>query len=142
MSTSPTNEISTYEIIAPVYIHSTAVIHPTARIGPNVSIGPRVLIGRGARIRDAIILDSVEIKNDSCIMHSVIGWDSKIGSWARIEGGFEKEEKDEATAHGFKRPTACILGKSVTVHDELIIRDCIVLPNKELTHSFHREIIM
>jgi mannose-1-phosphate guanylyltransferase len=130
------------ELIAPVYIHPTAVIHPTARIGPNVSIGPRVLIGRGVRIKDSILLDNVEVKHDACIMASVIGWDSKVGSWVRIEGGIEKGVQDEATEEGYKRPTACILGKSVIVGDELIVRDCIVLPNKELTQSYHREIIM
>lgn len=142
MVTSPTTQESGPELIAPVYIHPTAVIHPSARIGPNVSIGPRALIGRGVRVRDAIILDSVEVKNDSFIVNAVIGWDSMIGSWVRIEGGVEKEQKDGATESGFKRPTACILGKSVTVCDEVIIRDCIVLPNKELNMSFHREIIM
>lgn len=130
------------ELIAPVYIHPTAVIHPTAKIGPNVSIGPRALIGRGVRIRNAIILDNVEVKHDSCIMSAVVGWASRVGSWCRIEGGVEQEEKDVATEDGYKRPTACILGKSVTVYDELIIRDCIVLPNKDLTSSYHREIIM
>ncbi|KAL2913407.1 hypothetical protein HK105_207152, partial [Polyrhizophydium stewartii] len=29
------------ELIAPVYIHPSAIIHPSAKIGPNVSIGPR-----------------------------------------------------------------------------------------------------
>jgi mannose-1-phosphate guanylyltransferase len=95
------------------------------------------------RIREAIILDSVEIKNDACIINAVIGWETKIGSWARIEGMPEyKEEKEGATDQGYKRPTASILGKAVVVNDELMVRDCIVLPHKEIKRSFHREIIM
>ncbi|KAI8913488.1 nucleotide-diphospho-sugar transferase [Gorgonomyces haynaldii] len=134
---------SATRLIAPVYLHPTAVIHPSARIGPNVSVGPRALIGRGVRLREAIILDNVEVKNDACITSAVVGWESKIGAWSRIEGGIEASDAHEATTEkGYKRPTAAILGKGVTVNDELIIRDCIVLPHKELKSSFHREIIM
>lgn len=44
LSTSPgTSEapanMNVPELIAPVYIHPSAVVHPSARIGPNVSIG-------------------------------------------------------------------------------------------------------
>ena len=131
------------EIIAPTFIHPTAVIHPSAKIGPNAFVGAGALIGRGCRVRDAIILDKVEIKNESCILNAVVGWESKIGAWTRIEGSLEVEEaKDAATAKGFKIPSAAILGKGVTVGDELIIRDCIVLPHKELKQSFQREILM
>lgn len=133
----------TPEIIAPTFIHPTAVIHPSAKIGPNAFVGAGALIGRGCRVRDAIILDKVEIKNESCILNAVVGWESKIGAWTRIEGSLEGEEaKDAATAKGFKIPSASILGKGVTVGDELIIRDCIVLPHKELKQSFQREILM
>ncbi|KAJ3000062.1 hypothetical protein HDV02_000710 [Globomyces sp. JEL0801] len=131
------------EIVAPVFIHSTAVIHPSAKIGPNVFIGPRALIGRGVRIRDALILDGVEVKNESCILNAVVGWESKIGQWTRIEGSTQQEQNEgEATRKGLKIPSAVILGKGVTVVDEVIIRDCIVLPHKELRSSFQREILM
>ncbi|KAH6564166.1 hypothetical protein BASA50_006857 [Batrachochytrium salamandrivorans] len=134
----------TPELIAPVYIHPTAVIHPSAKIGPNVSIGPRVLVGRGVRIRDSIILDTVEIKNDSCLMNAIVGWNCTIGSWARVEGSADQGDstQDGATSQGYKVPTAAILGKGVTVCDEIIVRDCIVLPHKELKASFQREILM
>ena len=142
--TSPiSGERTIPEIIAPAWIHPTAVIHPTAKIGPNAFIGANVLIGRGVRVRDAIILDKVEINTESCILNAVVGWESKIGAWTRIEGSLEVEEaKDAATSKGFKIPSAAILGKGVSVGDELIIRDCIVLPHKELKQSFQREILM
>lgn len=109
----------------------------------SIDLGARVLIGYGVRIRDSIVLDYVEVKNDACIINAVIGWESKIGSWARIEGVTENpNEKENATDKGYKRPTASILGKDVTVGDEVLVRDCIVLPHKELRESYHREIIM
>ena len=95
------------ELIKPVYIHPSALIHPTAKLGPNVSIGPRTVIGRGVRVRDSIILDNCEINHDSCILNSVIGWDSKIGSWTRIEGASLKDSESlETTRKGFKLPSA------------------------------------
>lgn len=141
---SPVSERVIPEIIQPSFIHPTAVIHPSSKIGPNAFVGAGVLIGRGCRVRDAIILDKVEIKNESCILNAVVGWESKIGAWTRIEGSLENvdESKDAATAKGLKIPSAAILGKGVTVGDELIIRDCIVLPHKELKKSFQREILM
>eukprot|EP00842_Homolaphlyctis_polyrhiza_P006008 jgi/Hompol1/6408/HPOL_000951-RA len=134
------------ELIAPVFIHPTAIVHPSAKIGPNVSVGPRAIIGRGVRIRDALILDAVEIKNDSCVVNAIVGWDSKIGAWVRVEGSAHQDDnsnaQDSATSKGLKIPTAAILGKAVTVCDELIIRDCIVLPHKELKFSYQQEILM
>lgn len=132
------------EIVAPVYIHSSAVIHPSAKIGPNAFIGPRVLIGRGVRVKDSLILAGVEINNESFVSNAVIGWESKIGSWSRVEGSGEYQDDEEvaATQKGLKIPTASILGKGVTVGDEIIIRDCIVLPYKELKQSFQREILI
>ncbi|TPX39463.1 hypothetical protein SeMB42_g00258 [Synchytrium endobioticum] len=139
------------EIIQPVFIHPTAIIHPSAKIGPNVSVGPRVLIGRGVRIRDAILLDSVDVRNDAAVLHSIVGWECKIGAWARVEGqppsatsssSSAPDHDNSATAKGTKIPSATILGKDVSVADELIIRNCIVLPHKELKASYHNEILM
>ncbi|KAI9105742.1 nucleotide-diphospho-sugar transferase [Phlyctochytrium arcticum] len=132
----------TAEVIQPAYIHPTAVIHPSARLGPNISIGPRVLIGRGVRVRDAILLDNVEVKNDSCILNSVIGWDSKIGAWARVEGAPGESTALNATLKGYKIPSATIIGKDVTVADEIAIRNCIVLPHKDIKTGQHNEILM
>ncbi|KAI8613947.1 nucleotide-diphospho-sugar transferase [Chytriomyces sp. MP71] len=129
-------------LIQPVYIHPSAIVHPTARIGPNVSIGARCVIGRGVRVKDAIVLDNVEIKNDSCVLNSVLGWESRIGAWSRVEGAPGESLQLNATFKGLKVPSACILGRSVTVADEIAVRNCIVLPHKELKTSFHNEILM
>ncbi|KAF7726927.1 Proteasome subunit alpha type-2 [Apophysomyces ossiformis] len=130
------------EIIGAVYIHPSAHIDPTAKIGPNVSIGPRVNIGKGVRVKDSIILDNVQIGNASCVLHSVIGWNSKIGAWARVEGSPIGDHNVAMMKNGVKSQSITILGKEVTVMDETIIRNCIVLPHKELKSSFHSEILM
>ncbi|XP_030761424.1 mannose-1-phosphate guanyltransferase alpha-B isoform X2 [Sitophilus oryzae] len=74
------------KIIPDVHIDDSAQIHPTAVIGPNVSIGPGVIIGAGVRIRESIILDAAVIEERSLILHSIIGRNSKVGKWARVEG--------------------------------------------------------
>ncbi|KAJ3011168.1 UNVERIFIED_CONTAM: Proteasome subunit alpha type-2 [Siphonaria sp. JEL0065] len=138
--TSPGGFVS--NIIQPVWIHPTANVHPSARIGPNVSVGPRAVIGRGVRVKDAIILDNVEIKNDSCVLNAIIGWDSRIGAWSRVEGAPGESLQLNATYKGMKVPSACILGRNVSVADEIAVRNCIVLPHKELKTSFHNEVLM
>ncbi|ORZ00931.1 nucleotide-diphospho-sugar transferase [Syncephalastrum racemosum] len=130
------------EIIGAVYIHPSAHVDPTAKIGPNVSIGPRVNIGKGVRIKDSIILDNVQIGSASCVLHSVIGWNSKVGTWARVEGSPAGDHNSEMMVNGVKSQSITILGKEVTVMDETIIRNCIVLPHKELKSSYHSEILM
>ncbi|KAI9208091.1 nucleotide-diphospho-sugar transferase [Polychytrium aggregatum] len=130
------------EYISPVYIHPTAVVHPTAKIGPNVSIGPRALVGPGVRIRDSIVLDNTEVKHDSILVNSVIGWETKIGAWARVEGAPGEASTYNATSKGFKIPSACIVGKDVFIADEIVVRNCIVLPHKEIRSSVHNEILM
>ncbi|OXV09397.1 hypothetical protein Egran_02838, partial [Elaphomyces granulatus] len=73
-------------IVPPVYIHPTATVDPTAKLGPNVSIGPRAVIGAGARVKESIVLEDVEIRHDACVLYSIIGWSSRVGAWARVEG--------------------------------------------------------
>ncbi|CAG8487582.1 7691_t:CDS:2 [Paraglomus brasilianum] len=130
------------QIVGAVYIHPTAIVDPRAKIGPNVTIGPRVVISKGVRIKDSIILDNVEIKNFACILHSIIGWDSKIGNWTRIEGTPVINHQTIITHNGVKIQSIAILSKDVTVKDEVVIRNCTVLPHKELKSSFHNEILM
>ncbi|KAG1654935.1 Mannose-1-phosphate guanyltransferase alpha-A [Nymphon striatum] len=73
-------------IIGDVYIHPTASVHPTATLGPNVSIGKGASVGPGVRIRESIVLGAATIQDHSCILHTIVGWNSTIGSWSRVEG--------------------------------------------------------
>ena len=51
-------------IIGDVFIHPTAKVDVEAKIGPNVTIGPNAIIKKGARIRNAIILDDTTIEGN------------------------------------------------------------------------------
>ena len=56
------------------------------QIGPNVSIGQNVQISAGARIKESIVLNNSCIGANSLVLYAVIGMNSKIGDWARVEG--------------------------------------------------------
>ncbi|KAK3830561.1 MAG: nucleotide-diphospho-sugar transferase [Linnemannia elongata] len=100
------------EIVGAVYIHPTAQIDPQA-------------------------------KQNACILHAVIGWNSKIGCWSRVEGTPSAAHNSTAvTKSGLKIQSITILGKEVSVKDETIIRNCIVLPHKDLKSSCENEIVM
>lgn len=121
-------------ILPPVFIHPTATVDPSAKLGPNVSIGPRAVVGAGVRIKEAIILEDAEIKHDACVLYTIVGWGSKIGAWARVEG-----TPTPATNHdtgiiknGVKVQSITILGKECGVADEVRVQNCVCLPYKDL----------
>jgi mannose-1-phosphate guanylyltransferase len=68
-------------------------------------------VGKGVRIKNSIILDNVEIKANSCILNSIIGWGSKIGTWARVEGTPVTNDQTVITQNGIKVQSITILGK-------------------------------
>ncbi|SPO04768.1 related to PSA1 - mannose-1-phosphate guanyltransferase [Cephalotrichum gorgonifer] len=131
-------------IIAPVFIHPTATIDPTAKLGPNVSIGPRVVVGAGARVKESIVLEDSEIKHDACVLYSIIGWGSRVGAWARVEGSpvAPTSHSTSIVKNGVKVQSITILGKDCGVGDEIKVQNCICLPYKELKRDVTNEIIM
>lgn len=121
-------------VIPPVFIHPTATVDPTAKLGPNVSIGPRVTVGAGARVKESIVLEDAEIKHDACVLYSIIGWNSRVGAWARVEGT-PIPPGSHATSivkNGVKVQCITILGKECSVGDEVRVQNCVCLPFKEL----------
>ena len=44
------------------------------------------MVGAGVRVRESIILGAANIGDHTLILYSIIGWNSVIGSWSRIEG--------------------------------------------------------
>jgi len=121
-------------IVPPVYIHPTAQVHPSAKLGPNVSIGPGVNIAAGVRIKESIVLEEAEIKHDACILYSIIGWNSRIAAWSRVEGT-PMPPTSHATSvikNGVKVQAITILGKECVVGEEVHVQNCICLPYKEL----------
>ncbi|KAM1026036.1 hypothetical protein ACFX13_039732 [Malus domestica] len=119
-------------ITGDVYVHPSAKVHPTAKIGPNVSISANARIGPGARLISCIILDNVEIKENAVVIHSIVGWKSSIGRWSRVQATGDYNSKLGIT----------ILGEAVTVEDEVVVINSIVLPHKTLNVSVQEEIIL
>ena len=139
---SPLECQGSVEIKGDVYIHPSAAVDPSSKLGPNVSVGALVVIGPGVRVKDSILLEGVVVGNDSCIANSIVGWKSKIGAWVRLDGELSDSTATPNSGPGIRVPGATVLGKEVVVHDEVIIRSCIVLPHKELKSSYHNEIVM
>lgn len=130
-----------YEVIQPSFIHESATIHTSAKIGPNATISEKCIIGAGVRIKDAIILPNCIIKENAYLSNCIVGWNSIIGKWSRIEG--EKiSESEYLTKNGVKTMSACVLAGENLVEDEVCLKNCIVLANKELKKTFHNEILM
>ena len=131
-------------IVPPVFIHPTATVDPTAKLGPNVSIGPKAVIGAGARIKEAIVLDEAEVKHDACVLYAIVGWNSRVGAWARVEGTPlpVTTHNTSVIKNGVKVQSITILGKEVGVSDEVRVQNCICLPYKELKRDVTNEVIM
>uniref|UniRef100_A0A8D3A1U5 GDP-mannose pyrophosphorylase Aa n=1 Tax=Scophthalmus maximus TaxID=52904 RepID=A0A8D3A1U5_SCOMX len=111
-----------------VYIHPTANIDPTAMLGPNVSIGTGVTIGAGVRVRESIILHGANLQDHCCVLNSIVGWDSTIGKWARVEGTpsdpnpndpFAKIDSETLFRDGKLTPSITILGCNVSIPSEI-----------------------
>lgn len=60
-------------ITGPVVIGDGCVLGPHACIGPYVSIGARTVVRPFSVVSDSILMDDVEVRSHSVIMHSVIG---------------------------------------------------------------------
>merc|ERR1711990_1247663 len=135
-----------------VYIHPTAKVDPSAKIGPHVAIGANVVVHEGARIKNSMVLDGAVVKKHACLLNTIVGWGCEIGSWARVEGVPTELDPDRPHAttdnfylfdtEGKLLPTITILGRDVTIPDEVIIRNSIVLPGKELTWGLNNQILL
>lgn len=42
-------------------------------------------IGSGVRLRESIVLDNAVIEDHSLILHAIVGRNTRIGSWSRVE---------------------------------------------------------
>jgi len=127
------------EIMEPVHIDPTAQVDPTAKIGPSVSIGPGVVIGAGVRVKESILLDNVAVERNAIISNSIIAADCRIGPWARIEGEPLNPTSIEDSP---TKETITILANNVTVARDVLVRCCIVLPQKTLTSNCRNEVLL
>eukprot|EP00894_Picocystis_sp_ML_P005031 jgi/Pico_ML_1/55548/g1219.t2 len=115
-----------------VYIHPSAKVHPSAVLGPSVSVGPNVRVCSGARLINCIVLDDCKVDENACIINSIIGWQSEVGRWARVQ----------ASGNYDARLGVTILGEDVVVKDEVVVTGCVVLPHKSIGTSVMEEILL
>lgn len=86
------------------------------RIGPNVTIGANVVIEDGVRLVKTVVFDNATIKANAWVSSSIVGWNSVVGRWVRMEG-------------------VSVLGEDVQIKDELYINGGKILPHKGITES-------
>jgi mannose-1-phosphate guanylyltransferase len=72
------------------------------------------------------------LQENAVVIHSILGWKSSIGRWSRVQGAGDYNTKLGIT----------ILGENVTVEDEVVVVNCIVLPHKTINRSVQEEIIL
>ena len=111
-------------------------------IGPNVSIGAQAKIGDGVRISNAIILEDVHVMAHAYINNAIIGWSSKIGTWARIQGCSKEEAYKEHGQHEHQSYDICVLGVGSQVLPEVMLRSCLVMPYKEVSTNGEFQVIL
>jgi len=102
--------------------HGGVLIDPSAKIGqncvigPDVTIGPNCVVGDGVRLKQCVLLEGVTVGNNSWIHNSIVGWQSVVGKWVRIQN-------------------ISVLGQDVQIADELFINGGAILPHKSLSES-------
>lgn len=96
-----------------VLIDPTAKVGRNCRIGPNVTIGPGVVIGDGVRLQRSVVLQGSRIKDHAWVKSTIVGWNSTVGKWARLEN-------------------VTVLGDDVTIADEVYVNGGCVLPHKTI----------
>ena len=74
----------------------------------------------------------LNLQENAVVMHAIVGWKSSIGKWSRVQAEGDYNSKLGIT----------ILGEAVTVEDEVVVINSIVLPNKTLNLSVQEEIIL
>jgi len=107
-------------ILQGVDVHPTAKIGAGSVIGPNVSIGANAVIGEGVRIQRSSIMSGTKIGSFSFIENSIIGWDSKIGKWCRLQNN-------------------TILGENVVVSSGCFINGATVCLHKGIKEDLPKE---
>lgn len=121
MMSMPSQELSLVEgpeIIGNVLVDPTSRIGDGSLLGPNVTIDSGVEIGRGCRLRNCALMRGVKIDDFSWVDSSIIGWQSTVGKWVRVQG-------------------LTVVGENVHIKDECLINGAFILPHKTITQSIH-----
>lgn len=99
-------------------IDDSATIGKDCIIGPDVVIGPNSKIGDGVRIQRSTLFANVRVGSHTWVENSIVGWNSGIGDWCRVEG-------------------SAVLGEDVSTKDGVCINGGIILPHKAIKDSIY-----
>lgn len=99
-----------------VKIDPTATIGEGCLIGPDVAVGPGCVIADGVRLERSTLLEGVTVGAHSVVLDSILGWQSTVGSWTRVEG-------------------VSVLGEDVHLAGEIFINGALILPHKSIEES-------
>jgi len=110
-------------IVEPVLIDPSAKIGKGCLIGPHVTIGPNVVIEDGVRLSRTTVFEGVTIQKNSWLDSSIIGWQSKIGKWVRIEN-------------------VSVLGRDVRISDELFVNGGLILDHKAVKETIPKPTVV
>ncbi|KAL9130646.1 MAG: hypothetical protein Q9217_001216 [Psora testacea] len=105
-----------------VMVDPTAKVGKNCRIGPNVTIGPNVVVGDGVRIQRSVLLAGSKIKDHAWVKSTIVGWNSSIGKWARLEN-------------------VSVLGDDVTIGDEIYVNGGSILPHKSIKQNVDSKLL-
>ncbi|KAK9472455.1 nucleotide-diphospho-sugar transferase [Dipodascopsis tothii] len=106
-----------------VLIDPSAKIGKGCHIGPNVTIGPNVVIGDGVRIQRSVVLQGSRIRDHAWVKSAIIGWNSTVGRWARVEN-------------------VTVTGDDVTIADEVYVNGASILPHKTVSANIDKPSII
>jgi mannose-1-phosphate guanylyltransferase len=118
LAKAPTD--GSYTIIGPVLIGKNVKIGNGCVIGPNVVIGDSCVIGDGVRLKRTTLFSNVKIGQSSFIQSSIIGWNSSVGKWARVDNN-------------------TVLGENVHIADEIFTNGALILPHKDIKANVLKE---
>ena len=104
---------------------------PPQKIGPNVAIEAGAVISQGARVKDCIVLNDVQVLPHACIVNSIVGWGSVVGPWARIQGS---ETTTPSSASASLRRTSWWGPRWSS--------SSVILPHKEIKSNVSNEIVL
>ena len=69
----------------------------------------------------------------------MIGWNSKIGPWCRIEGTLFNDERSKFLQG--QKFDVCVLGVGTVVEAEIMLRNCLVMPFLKVKKNDSNKII-
>ena len=94
-----------------VLVGTNSSIGAGSSIGPNVVIGNNCVVGRGVRLSNTTLLDNTVIADFATVNESFLGWNNKVGRWAKLDN-------------------LTVTGEDVGFAEEVFINGAIVLPHK------------